>query len=390
MKTCGGFLARIGAGALACGFAAWSVVAVPAAADSWTATGDLTRNAYRHAAVVLADGRALIVGGMDETGITGRADLYSPASGTWSRAASMLKPRYGMAVEPLPDGSVLAAAGVGDVAERFTSEIYDPVRDRWTLTGRMLAPLALGASVRLANGDVLVIGGETAIAGPLTLIQRYDWRHGTWSAAGSLLHARYYHTATLLGDGRVLVVGGIGLHRQAVRDAELFDPATGSATRLNGPFMARYYHSAIALDDGRVLVAGGAQPAGCLNLQDLATDPFVLLECSRSIRTAEVFDPADGAWTQAGSMLAERFFFASAKLRDGRVLAAGGISEPVAGALTRLDTAESWSPVTGLWTSLPDMSAIRESPAAVLLRNGRILVAGGRTRSCQLLGTGAP
>src|SRR5438876_5126714 len=49
----------------------------------------------------------------------------------------------------------------------------------------------------------------------------------------------------------------------------------------------RYGHTATLLWNGKVLVAGGAGPKNCYG---------------PSIRTAELFDPATGTWSETGSL----------------------------------------------------------------------------------------
>jgi hypothetical protein len=65
---------------------------------------------------------------------------------------------------------------------------------------------------------------------------------------------------------------------------------------------------AVALADGRVLVAGGADDAG-----------------PRS--DAELFDPASGTFSPAGTMADGREAAVAVRLADGRVLVAGGADQ---------------------------------------------------------------
>lgn len=65
--------------------------------------------------------------------------------------------------------------------------------------------------------------------------------------------------------------------------------------------LVRWSHTATLLSDNRVLVTGGSGDA-----------------------TAELYDPAAGAFSPATSMSAARWFQTATRLSDGRILIAGG------------------------------------------------------------------
>jgi hypothetical protein len=117
----------------------------------------------------------------------------------------------------------------------------------------------------------------------------------------------------------------------------------------------RWEAAAVLLPSGKVLVAGGATNTS------LAT-----------IRTAELYDPATGAWISTGSMSQERQSFTLTLLPSGKVMAAGGTGTngPVA-------SAELFDPASGAWTSTGSLQIARASHTATLLANGTVLVAGG-------------
>jgi len=141
---------------------------------------------------------------------------------------------------------------------------------------------------------------------------------------------------------------------------------------LTAPLLEpRAGHSMTLLKDGRVLVAGGNQA-----LASDGTGP--------SLDSAELYDPVHGSWTSTGSMGTPRTFHAAVRLKDGRVLVAGGckgwIGEPQVGWMwcDHLASAELYDPATGTWTATGDMHNTRFGPA-VLLDDGRVLVAGSET-----------
>src|SRR5207237_9248820 len=93
------------------------------------------------------------------------------------------------------------------------------------------------------------------------------------------------------------------------------------------------------------------------------------------IATAEIYDPANGAWTLTGSMNVGREDHGAVLLLDGKVLASGG----EIGAGVRTPTAELFDPHTGSWTLTGSMTVPRSEAewASVLLPDGNVLVPGG-------------
>ncbi len=94
-----------------------------------------------------------------------------------------------------------------------------------------------------------------------------------------------------------------------------------------------------------------------------------------SLASAEIYDPVAGTWSATGSMVEGRAGLTMTALRDGRVLAVGG------GPPAEAPPAEIYDPKTEAWRATgpsadPDQRP-RSVHAAVLLADGRVLVAGG-------------
>jgi hypothetical protein len=120
----------------------------------------------------------------------------------------------------------------------------------------------------------------------------------------------------------------------------------------------RAYHTATLLEDGRVLLTGG-------DLRDMIEVPA----------SAELYDPATGAFVATGSMATKhRMDHTAIRLADGRVLLVGGIMvgwDPL--------WREIWDPATGRFTTpgARDPGASADGPhvmAAGPLADGRVLV----------------
>src|SRR6266508_3080413 len=113
-------------------------VAPPAQGQGWTVTGNMSVERVGHIAVLLADGRVLVIGGHTSAGtVMSTAELYDPATGSWTITGSMNVARSGHTATALTDGRVLVAGGSPPIYMTPTAELYDPATGTWTVTGSM-------------------------------------------------------------------------------------------------------------------------------------------------------------------------------------------------------------------------------------------------------------
>jgi hypothetical protein len=94
--------------------------------------------------------------------------------------------------------------------------------------------------------------------------------------------------------------------------------------------------------------------------------------------TAEIFDPKTGQFRAAGRMHESRDDHVAVLLRDGRVLLAGGWGTRPDGPLR---STELYDPLSGTFSFGPLLGVGRAGMTAVLLRSGLVLLAGGFTGS---------
>jgi len=239
-------------------------------------TGAMTTPRVGHVAVLLANGKVLIAGGISNGVCLTSSEEYDPATGTFTASGEMSKPREFATATLLPDGKVLIAGG-GDGSGYFASaELYDPLTGKFTATGSMVKGRWSHTATLLPNGKVLITGGvgSGGVNGYHNSAELYDPATGTFTNTGAMATARTWHTATLLANGQVLIVGGLntpGLgHAVAYSTAELYDPSTGSFDRAGAMTRARSEHSATLLPNGKVLVVGGDIPGeGALSSAEL-------------------------------------------------------------------------------------------------------------------------
>lgn len=234
----------------------------------------------------------------------------------------------------------------------------------FALTGSLEFARSLHTATLLQNGNVFIGGGAIESTDPnvddgFTIIdtaEMFDPRTGVFQAAGTL--KRYNLTATLLQNGDVLFAGGNSEDTSIVGDtltatAELLKAGSGILQPTGSMALERSHHTATLLQDGRVLITGGY------------VVPWPNLQ---STRTAEIYDPASGTFTQVGDMGAARADHLATLLPNGKVLITGGGTTE----------AELFDPATNSFTSTGSMSSSWVK-TATLLTDGRVLVTGEET-----------
>ena len=314
-----------------------------------------------HTSTLLPSGKVLIAGGFGGSGTENdpyrSSELYDLRTGAFRPAGNMTIGRSGHTATLLKNGQVLIVGGwTGRYAERRSAEIYDPVTDKFTATGNMVVERAGSTATLLADGRVLVTGGVDHSENALASAEVYDPSTGKFTVTGSMSEARGAHTATALKDGRVLVVGGGSGHypSQTVhRTAELYDPATGRFTATGRMTVGRHKHAAILLPSGKVLVVGGSDQR----------------DWHGEYASAEIYDPATGAFRATGTMSTTRFKLPNAVtlLDNGKALIAGGGS-----------FSEIYDENTGTFSNVAgSFDTARFFATATLLPDGKTLITGG-------------
>lgn len=385
------------------------------AANTWTPTlGALSTVRDEHGAVLLSTGHVLVAGGDDGTTPTATAELYDPATRLWTPVVSMATARTRATLVVMRTGEVLALGGSSNnqnTGALATAEMhhpaFQPLLSAWMARNSMTTRRHEHTATLLKNGTVLVAGGSGSA---LPHAEVLDPETALWvPTPGSMSRFRERHTATLLDNGKVLVAAGKNANI-VLHSAELYDPATGNWSTTLFMNQSRLDHAAARLSDGRVLVMGGLNSGSGTQLNtaevyDPATNNWSLVSPMNTKRqkhtavtlkdgrvlvvggydgtnfldTAEVYDPAagpSGSWSSAGSMLDRRNWFTATLLKDGRVLVAGGYET----GKTFLSSAEVYDPddgPSGSWSPAGSMATAREKHAAVLLSDGRVLVTGG-------------
>lgn len=291
--------------------------------------------------------------------VAGGIAAGSAEAASWKVVGEMSQGRNAPAATLLMDGTVLVSGGEGKTSAGFpplaTAERFDPKTGVFTLVGRMRNARLGHAAVRLQDGRVLLAGG----LGRRTA-EVFDPATNEFTAVGDMSTSRFFPTATLLKDGRVLVVSGeAGSRRLAT--AELFDKATGQFAATGSLPEPRVGNDLAMLPDGRVLVVGGVN------------------DKKQALASVLVYDPEAGTFSPHGELAVARAGAQAVPLPDGTVLMAGGIVRSPEGDEVLLDSIEVYDPASGKGRVIGRLGETRTAHGALLLPDGKVLVAGGWT-----------
>ncbi|MBI2392889.1 MAG: hypothetical protein HYV09_25110 [Deltaproteobacteria bacterium] len=384
-----------------------------------------------HAAALLPNGKVMIVGG----GSLSTTEIYDPQTRAFSAGPTMTTVSGRVVATRLAGGRVLLTRS-NDWEGKQTAERFDPTTSTWTALTKKTS--AGGPIVPLANGNVLLVGegiaeiyraavGDfVAVAAPAEVSPAllgaplrdgrallygitgaatstgsdFTFSKGAWTfdpatnafvRRGDVAQPALGSAGTTLPSGKVLYVGV---------KAQVFDPTSHAwSTAEDLPF-DHDGATATVLPTGSVLVAGGRaggatayvasdaagagtwSTTGPLSIGRIGgrttrlldgrvlfaggTPPEAVTPDGR--RRSETYDPSKGTWTTAGALVADRISHAQVLLRSGKVLLAGG-----SGA----SSAELFDPATGASTATGSLSVVREGASATLLPSGKALIAGG-------------
>jgi hypothetical protein len=365
-------------GFLVIGLLTWEMPAESADTPGvWNLTGSMSTSRRYSYPYPLPDGRILVVGGTDTTGVDGAAsvfystaEIYDPATGTWSATGSLTTGgRALLSAASLPGGRILIAGGWNGSAALSTAEIYDSTTGTFTATGSMTTARAFHRAVALFDGRVLIAGGFDSTGASLASAEIYNPATGTFSAtAGPMAAARQGHRMNTVGDGKVVVTGGFGAGGAELATAELFNPATGTFSAAGSLAHARAHHYATLLPNGEVLVTGGYGGGGVLS-------------------STEIYDPDTNTFTAGPALKQARQGHASQLLPNGLVLIAGGNNNPSSHWDVQthfLSSAELYDPAANTFTLTGSMTNVTSAGNPMLLWTGKFLFAGGGTNEAEL------
>lgn len=180
--------------------------------NSFTQTGTMTTERESHTATLLKDGRVLLTGGHKgrraNIMIYSSVEIFDPKTRRFSAHGNLTVKRHKHDAVLLENGRVLVVGGSderdGGGAYR-NAEIFDPDKATSTSIGTEMN----SARYKLQGTTILLTNGKVLIAGGASRAEIFDPRTNRFErAAGDMGAKKLFATATLLNDGQVLIAGG--------------------------------------------------------------------------------------------------------------------------------------------------------------------------------------
>ncbi|MCZ6690628.1 MAG: hypothetical protein O7H41_13615 [Planctomycetota bacterium] len=223
------------------------------------------------------------------------------------------------------------------------------------------------AATLLPDGRVLIAGGVG------DAVRHYDALYfdpdlNEWSKAGDILGAAAPIEAALTSDGQVVLVHSSDGFRGML--FETFNPGTGAFSPSSHGIISSWGLYAVGpLADGRVTVSGG---------YDLGPLPPQVLNLFW------VYDPRTDLLLQDAGMSHARQRHTATLLPTGEIMIVGGFDRPDAVARPPVGPCEIYDPRTHSLRLTADLPTPTGDHAAVLLSDGRLLVAGGYRKAATI------
>ncbi len=332
--------------------------------NTWTIGAPLPVALEGAIAIVLTDGRIVILGGGSGCGsdhacnVYSTAYVYTPTHNTWSLLPSMQSPRYRFAAALGSDGRIYAIGGWYGNTALSSVEAFSFKTNSWTYVFSLPQPERAAAAAVDAKGNLYVMGGDNGAAdGAIYYNNVYRYTSNGWMAVAAMPTAREDLTATRGPDGQIFAIAGYN-SSGPLSTVEAYNPTTGVWSTLTPLPSTTCCVVAVTLPGGKIAVVGGGDPPTFFAIYGpVPTFPS---------------NPPIPSWSQPTSLLATRVRPAVAVTKDGTLYMFGGED-----ANTEYNNTLIYHPKTNSWAFGAPMPVALEGGVAVALANGQIVVLGG-------------
>lgn len=353
-----------------------------------------------------------------------KLSLWNDDTQKWESAPALKSARLHHSATLLADGSVIFVGGQGIMSDaKIAGPILASVELLRSATElhpsdvvqlqSLQFPRAKHTTTELADGRVLVVGGISSNGKAIASVEIWSPVTQTWSEGPALTTPRYNHAAELLKDGRLMIAGGINEAGEPTNSVEIWEPTLGAWVHGQPLLLPLRTASAVLLSNGDVLIVGTGfdeykytisrsmlwehttsewRGAGVLTPDHIGdirnTEDYTLL-LKKDDRVLIFGNSVILEWTRQTSESGEylpdsrRVAHATALLRDGRLLLAGGHANGTPLGLTEIyDPAKNTFTLTGSMkqprlTGMPYQAAL----SSVVTNDGKVVIAGGWVRA---------
>lgn len=329
--------------------------------NTWNAFEDrLSAFRWYPSVIQLGDGRIMVHGG---DLVTNSLEIFDPIAGTVIKTSNHPSDTNGIKtgfvqyplIFQMPSGMVFYAGGEAFGGKLKNGYLFNLELFEW-INLAFPSQVPGGSGVMYEPGKIMKSGGcDSGNARCLatdqteTISSSLNEIDLSWAPSCPMHHPRHFHTLTVLPDGKVLATGGNTQGNGVLNSFYCGDPddldsfvcneANGDADCLVDRCSRTSAVETCVLGTDPCAPVGG-NPVECM--------PAPGGEClqwnntEKATKSAELWNPADGKWTELPSQDRERMYHSTAiLLPDGRVLSAGGGKR---NGLTDQENAEFYSP----------------------------------------------
>jgi N-acetylneuraminic acid mutarotase len=257
--------------------------------DKWTKKKTIPVPVHHQAQAVL-NGKLYIFGGCNQ-GISGAGGVtnaweYDPVADSYKALASLPGKRCAAQAEEV-GGKFYVIGGLepfeNGMGTRVTgrNEMYDPATNTWTPRSPMPTTRNHAFS-GVVNGKIYVIGGRlaagtVAASSPTDVVEEYDPATNLWGAVKQKMPTPRSGGGAATYNGKIWVAGGEITNRQlsaAFRALEAYDPATDTWEIMPTMPSARHGVAAGFIGNKLHLVSGTQEGGGAPDMAANSPHPF--------------------------------------------------------------------------------------------------------------------
>ncbi|HQP34708.1 MAG TPA: kelch repeat-containing protein, partial [Polyangiaceae bacterium] len=234
--------------------------------NQWINVPNMKLNRYSHTASLLHDGRVIVAS-------YGSAEIYNPATNAWADPLTMVGPSLeDHSAVVLGDGRLMLVGGGGSA--KNSAVLFDPKLGTWVGASAIPNEHFWFDAVLLATGEVMAVNGNTSGVSDL-----YEPSTNVWTTPIDETW-RHEASATRTASGKVAVAGG-RMAGNAMADTTLFDRATKQWRSSGAMASPRFGMTVAQLSNGHVAAVGGGNYAAASSAVDRLDPGLAFLDAWR-------------------------------------------------------------------------------------------------------------